>query len=50
LTINNKTTCVTNCVEPGIRIFTIAKKRFIKEMEERKDGGIVWKGDERYGG
>jgi len=49
LSINNKRTRVTNYVEPKIHICTVAKKRFIKEREERKDGGMVWMEDERYG-
>jgi len=50
LTINNKRTHVTNCVKAGICICTTSKKRFIKEIEERKDGGMDWKGDKRYEG
>jgi len=50
LTINSKKICVTNCVGPRIPICTTTKKRFIKKIEERKNGGMVWMEDERYGG
>jgi len=50
LTINNKRTCVMNCVKPRICICIAAKKKFMKKIEKRKDGGMVWMQDERCRG